>query len=151
MLRLSVLDQSTVVTGRSPDTSIRESLALAKHCEALGYTRYWCAEHHNSASQAGTAPEDRLPIAENAAGVRSTIRLEAHVPPQQARSPQNRSVCGPQSAIDVTTRAPLHRLVVECRKPQVRRVIPVTPQVSGWVMAKHAAEVFGQACWKLPE
>jgi luciferase family oxidoreductase group 1 len=57
MLRLSVLDQSTVVTGRSPDTSIRESLVLAKHCEALGYTRYWCAEHHNSASQAGTAPE----------------------------------------------------------------------------------------------
>src|ERR1700756_1460842 len=57
MLRLSVLDQSTVVTGRTPDTSIRESLALAKHCEALGYARYWCAEHHNSASQAGTAPE----------------------------------------------------------------------------------------------
>ena len=57
MLRLSVLDQSTVVTGRSPDTSIRESLVLARHCEALGYTRYWCAEHHNSASQAGTAPE----------------------------------------------------------------------------------------------
>jgi luciferase family oxidoreductase group 1 len=57
VLRLSVLDQSTVVTGRSPDTSIRESLALAKHCEALGYSRYWCAEHHNSASQAGTAPE----------------------------------------------------------------------------------------------
>ncbi|HEY1934701.1 MAG TPA: LLM class flavin-dependent oxidoreductase [Acetobacteraceae bacterium] len=57
MLRLSVLDQSTVVTGRSPDASIRESLALAKHCEALGYYRYWCAEHHNSESQAGTAPE----------------------------------------------------------------------------------------------
>ena len=31
--------------------------ALAKHCEALGYSRYWCAEHHNSAAQAGTAPE----------------------------------------------------------------------------------------------
>jgi luciferase family oxidoreductase group 1 len=57
MLRLSVLDQSTVVTGRSPDISIRESLVLAKHCEALGYYRYWCAEHHNSESQAGTAPE----------------------------------------------------------------------------------------------
>ncbi len=57
MIQLSVLDQSTVVTGRSPDTSIRESLALAKHCEALGYHRYWCAEHHNSESQAGTAPE----------------------------------------------------------------------------------------------
>ena len=57
MLRFSVLDQSTVVTGRSPDTSIRESLALARHCESLGYHRYRCAEHHNSESQAGTAPE----------------------------------------------------------------------------------------------
>ena len=57
MIRLSVLDQSTIVTGRSPDTSIRESIALAQHCEALGYARYWCAEHHNSDSQAGTAPE----------------------------------------------------------------------------------------------
>src|SRR3954452_14247079 len=57
MVRLSVLDQSTIVTGRSPDSSIRESLRLAQHCEALGYHRYWCAEHHNSDSQAGTAPE----------------------------------------------------------------------------------------------
>jgi luciferase family oxidoreductase group 1 len=57
MVRLSVLDQSTIVTGRSPDSSIRESLQLAQHCEALGYHRYWCAEHHNSDSQAGTAPE----------------------------------------------------------------------------------------------
>ncbi len=57
MLRLSVLDQSTVVTGRSPAQSIRESLALAQHCETLGYARYWLAEHHSSASQAGTAPE----------------------------------------------------------------------------------------------
>ena len=56
-MRLSVLDQSTVVTGRSPDASIRESLALVRHCEALGYHRYWVAEHHNSASIAGSAPE----------------------------------------------------------------------------------------------
>ena len=57
MLRLSVLDQSTIVTGRSPDASIRESLALARHCESLGYARYWLAEHHNSEAIAGTAPE----------------------------------------------------------------------------------------------
>jgi luciferase family oxidoreductase group 1 len=57
MLRLSVLDQSTIVTGRSPDASIRESIRLAQYCESLGYQRYWCAEHHNSDSQAGTAPE----------------------------------------------------------------------------------------------
>ncbi|WP_428530725.1 LLM class flavin-dependent oxidoreductase [Rhodopila sp.] len=57
MPRLSVLDQSTIVADRSADASIRESIALAQHCEALGYHRYWCAEHHNSDSQAGTAPE----------------------------------------------------------------------------------------------
>jgi luciferase family oxidoreductase group 1 len=56
-MKLSVLDQSTVVTGRSPDASIRESMVLARHCETLGYARYWVAEHHNSVSQAGTAPE----------------------------------------------------------------------------------------------
>jgi len=56
-MRLSVLDQSTIVSGRSPDASIRESLGLARHCEALGYARYWLAEHHNTDSQAGTAPE----------------------------------------------------------------------------------------------
>jgi len=72
MLRLTVLDQSTVVTGRSPDTSIRESIRLAQHCEALGYSRYWCAEHHNSESQAGTAPE--ILIAAIAATTR-TIRV----------------------------------------------------------------------------
>ncbi|GAC1340828.1 MAG: LLM class flavin-dependent oxidoreductase [Acetobacteraceae bacterium] len=52
-----MLDQSTVVSGRTPASSIAESLALARHCEALGYERYWLAEHHSSASQAGTAPE----------------------------------------------------------------------------------------------
>ena len=56
-MRLSVLDQSTVVAGISPDAAIRESLALARHAEALGYARYWLAEHHASLSQAGTAPE----------------------------------------------------------------------------------------------
>ena len=57
MLSLSVLDQSTIVTGRPPGASIRESIRLAQYCEDLGYARYWCAEHHNSDSQAGTAPE----------------------------------------------------------------------------------------------
>lgn len=56
-MRLSVLDQSTIVTGRPPAASIQESLQLARHCEALGYHRYWVAEHHNSDSIAGTAPE----------------------------------------------------------------------------------------------
>jgi len=56
-LRLSVLDQSTAARDRGQDAAIRESLDLARHCDALGYHRYWVSEHHNSDSIVGTAPE----------------------------------------------------------------------------------------------
>ena len=56
-LKLSVLDQSPARREATQDQAIRESLALARHCEALGYHRYWVSEHHNSASIVGTAPE----------------------------------------------------------------------------------------------
>ncbi len=56
-MRLSVLDQSTASKGRDQDAAIRETLALAKHCDALGYHRYWVSEHHNSGNIVGTAPE----------------------------------------------------------------------------------------------
>lgn len=56
-MRLSVLDQSTAAAGRGQDAAIRESLALARACDALGYHRYWVSEHHNSGSIVGTAPE----------------------------------------------------------------------------------------------
>lgn len=57
MIRLSVLDQSVAVTGRSEDASIRETLALAQHCEALGYERFWLSEHHSHPTIVGSAPE----------------------------------------------------------------------------------------------
>jgi luciferase family oxidoreductase group 1 len=57
MLRLSVLDQSNAVSGRAEAESIRETLALAQHCESLGYDRFWVSEHHNHPSILGTAPE----------------------------------------------------------------------------------------------
>jgi len=56
-MKLSVLDQSTASRGRTQDIAIRETLALAKHCDALGYNRYWVSEHHNSGNIVGTAPE----------------------------------------------------------------------------------------------
>ena len=56
-MKLSVLDQSTAAQGVSPHVAIRETLELARHCEALGYHRYWVSEHHNSDSIVGTAPE----------------------------------------------------------------------------------------------
>ena len=56
-MRLSVLDQSTASKGRTPDEAIRETLALARHCDSLGYHRYWVSEHHNTDTIVGTAPE----------------------------------------------------------------------------------------------
>jgi len=56
-MRLSVLDQSTSAKGTTQDVAIRETLALARRCDALGYHRYWVSEHHNSDSIVGTAPE----------------------------------------------------------------------------------------------
>ncbi len=56
-MKLSVLDQSPAVKGSTPAAAIAASLALARHCDALGYERYWVSEHHNSNTFAGTAPE----------------------------------------------------------------------------------------------
>jgi luciferase family oxidoreductase group 1 len=56
-MRLSVLDQSPAAKGRTQDVAIRESLALARLADDLGYHRYWVSEHHNSGSIVGTAPE----------------------------------------------------------------------------------------------
>ena len=56
-MKLSVLDQSTAAQGRTQDVAIRETLELARRCDALGYHRYWVSEHHNSNSIVGTAPE----------------------------------------------------------------------------------------------
>ena len=56
-MRLSVLDQSTAAQGRSQDAAIRETLDLARHCDALGYHRYWVSEHHSTNTIVGTAPE----------------------------------------------------------------------------------------------
>ncbi|HET8585565.1 MAG TPA: LLM class flavin-dependent oxidoreductase [Casimicrobiaceae bacterium] len=56
-MKLSVLDQSTSAVGASPHVAIQETLALARHCDALGYHRYWVSEHHSSDSIVGTAPE----------------------------------------------------------------------------------------------
>jgi luciferase family oxidoreductase group 1 len=56
-MKWSILDQSPARQGYAEDTAIRDSLALARLCDGLGFHRYWLSEHHNSAALAGTAPE----------------------------------------------------------------------------------------------
>src|SRR5258707_3043654 len=57
MIPLSILDLSVVTTGTKPAVALRNSIDLARHADALGYVRYWLAEHHNLASVASPAPD----------------------------------------------------------------------------------------------
>jgi luciferase family oxidoreductase group 1 len=57
MLTLSVLDQSPVRQGVTPRDALLETIELARHVEALGYRRFWLAEHHATPALAGSAPE----------------------------------------------------------------------------------------------
>jgi luciferase family oxidoreductase group 1 len=52
---LSVLDLSLIVEGGSAGDALRNTLDLARHCERLGYQRYWVAEHHNMDGVASSA------------------------------------------------------------------------------------------------
>ncbi len=56
-MRLSVLDQSPIRKGGTPQQALRETLELAQAADRLGYHRYWLAEHHNSAGLACASPE----------------------------------------------------------------------------------------------
>ena len=57
MVPLSVLDLAPVSPGASPREAIRDAVALAQRCDALGYARYWFAEHHSMPTIATSAPE----------------------------------------------------------------------------------------------
>jgi luciferase family oxidoreductase group 1 len=57
MIPISILDLSVVTTGTPPAAALRNSIDLARHADALGYARYWLAEHHNLSSVASPAPD----------------------------------------------------------------------------------------------
>ncbi|WP_139489356.1 LLM class flavin-dependent oxidoreductase [Brevibacillus dissolubilis] len=59
-MRLSILDQSPVSSGHTAGEALQESMKLAQLGEALGYTRYWIAEHHDIAGLSCSAPEVML-------------------------------------------------------------------------------------------
>ncbi|NEU12423.1 LLM class flavin-dependent oxidoreductase [Methylobacterium sp. BTF04] len=74
MVPLSVLDLALVPHGFTPADALRNTLDLARNAEALGYQRYWLAEHHNMVGIASAATA--VVIGHVAAGTR-TIRVGA--------------------------------------------------------------------------
>src|SRR3954451_11394571 len=56
-MRLSVLDQSPIAEGSTGSQALQNTIDLARLADALGYTRYWVAEHHGGPMLAGPSPE----------------------------------------------------------------------------------------------
>jgi len=54
---LSVLDQSPIAEGSTGAQALHNTIDLAQHTDALGYHRYWVAEHHGGPMLAGPSPE----------------------------------------------------------------------------------------------
>lgn len=54
-LQLSFLDLVAIREGGTVAEALAISLAMARHVEQLGFTRYWLAEHHNSPGIASSA------------------------------------------------------------------------------------------------
>ncbi len=57
MTDVSVLNLVPVRAGKNSGDAINDMVALAQKAEALGYRRYWIAEHHNTASLASSATQ----------------------------------------------------------------------------------------------
>ncbi|MDQ6728806.1 MAG: LLM class flavin-dependent oxidoreductase [Actinomycetota bacterium] len=68
---LSVLDQSPIAEGSTGAQALHNTIDLARHVDALGYHRYWVAEHHGGPMLAGPSPEVLIgPIAAATEGLR---------------------------------------------------------------------------------
>jgi luciferase family oxidoreductase group 1 len=70
-LRLSILDQAPISEGSTAGAALRNSVDLARRADALGYSRYWVAEHHGTPALACASPEALIgPIAAATARLR---------------------------------------------------------------------------------
>ena len=73
-MNYSILDLCPVPEGSTAADAMRNSADLAQHAEALGYHRYWMAEHHNMPGIASAATSVLLG---HVAGKTKTIRVGA--------------------------------------------------------------------------
>ncbi len=61
-LTLSVLDIGPIRSNQTATDCFTSMIELAKHGEALGYNRYWLAEHHNVAAVAASHTATLAPV-----------------------------------------------------------------------------------------
>ncbi|MDQ0936550.1 luciferase family oxidoreductase group 1 [Streptomyces turgidiscabies] len=70
--RFSVLDRSRTREGHPDAEALRDTVALAREAERLGFHRFWVSEHHGVPGVAGSAP---TVLAAAVAAATSTIRV----------------------------------------------------------------------------
>ncbi|CAM1339272.1 MsnO8 family LLM class oxidoreductase [Tenacibaculum aestuarii] len=61
-MKLSVLDLSIVPKNGDRHQALMNSLELAQQADALGFSRFWVAEHHAAGTGAGRTPEVMIPF-----------------------------------------------------------------------------------------
>ncbi|NVB37180.1 LLM class flavin-dependent oxidoreductase [Pseudenhygromyxa sp. WMMC2535] len=87
-MKLSVLDLAPIVQGGDAGTALRNARDLAQHAEALGFERFWMAEHHSMPGIASAATAVALGfVAEGTREIRvgaGGIMLPNHSPLQVA-------------------------------------------------------------------
>ncbi|MCP3029261.1 LLM class flavin-dependent oxidoreductase [Halobacillus sp. A5] len=71
-MKLSVLDQSPILSGSTPEEAFQQTTELAKRTDELGFHRFWAAEHHSTKGLAGSSPEI---LAAHLASQTSRIRI----------------------------------------------------------------------------
>jgi luciferase family oxidoreductase group 1 len=74
MVKLALLDLVPVAEGGDVRTSFAEAARLAAHAEALGYERYWVAEHHG---MPGIASAATAVVLAHVGAATSSIRIGA--------------------------------------------------------------------------
>ena len=72
MIPLSILDLSPISLDGTQAQGVRDTVAIAKAAERLGYKRIWMAEHHSIPHLSSAAPEILIAAISQ---VTSTIRL----------------------------------------------------------------------------
>ena len=74
MIPLSILDLAPVAEGSTPARTFDHMVDLARRAEALGYRRFWLAEHHN---MPGIASAATAVLIGHVAGATATLRVGA--------------------------------------------------------------------------
>ena len=116
---LGVLDLVPISSGSDPPAAVRNSIDLARAADALGYVRYWFAEHHLDPGVAGSSP---VVLIGTAAAATTNIRVGSGRRPERApdRALHRRGVRSPRRPLPRAHR-PRHQAFAPRRPPRTAR------------------------------